>query len=89
MLSFGFVDKIKNVSFNIAIPENATKQETQAAENMVKYFKFCAQKKVVNPNSPAVKISKLNNVPATGNWLLIKGSGKGASVSLKDGRILK
>ena len=89
LLSFGFVDKIKNVSFNIAIPENATKQETQAAENMVKYFKFCAQKKVVNPNSPAVKISKLNNVPATGNWLLIKGSGKGASVSLKDGRILE
>ncbi|MCF6177669.1 MAG: hypothetical protein L3J71_18085 [Victivallaceae bacterium] len=89
LLGFGFVDKNKNVAFKIAVSVNATKQELQAADNIVKYFKFCAQKKVINSKSPVVKISKLNRIPATGNWLVIGSRDHGASVLLTNGRILE
>ncbi len=89
LLNFGFVDSNKNVSFSIAVPVNATKQELKAAELMVKYFKFCATKKVINSNSPAVKISKLNNIPATGNWLAISSSSSGSKITMRDGRVLE
>lgn len=89
LLDFAFVDKNKNVSFNIAVPTNATKQEMQAAEMLVKYFSFCAKKKVINRNSPVVKINKLNKIPATGNWLVINSCKSGASISLNMGRVLE
>jgi hypothetical protein len=71
LLAFPFVDQAKNVSCKIAIPANPDKTMLEAADRMREYFKFCAEKGVINSKSPMAGIVKTDNIPDSGNWIAL------------------
>jgi hypothetical protein len=77
LLAFPFVDSRKRVSFKVAIPQNPTKAELDAADMLKQYFAFCAKKYVIDGKSPQVEIVQTDTIPETGNWISLSSNGNG------------
>ena len=90
LFKFGFTNAQGDVDFSVIISPDASKNEKHAAELLVKYFDFCAKKKVINKNSPQVKILRSNKIPVNGKYLVINSKNKalGNGVSLVNDRVL-
>jgi hypothetical protein len=71
LTNFPFIDSDNNVSFKIITPQSPNKTELDVAKKINWYFKFCANKKIINPKSPMPDVKNIKTFPSIGNNIIV------------------